>query len=237
MIGRLHFFFTLGCLIGFTAFAQAQPNLQAVRFTVFSAQPISGLTYAPRANAPAVKLVFYPTARSPRYDYRGLMPLRFVDAESGAVVAEATIPIGVNDALLLFSPVTATDVAAGKLRYQISVLDDGAARHGSGGLAIINFSGLALTGTVNKETVMLQPGLNPTLKVGASAKIALQTQFKGRAYQAYSATAALKPSERALLILFPPFYKGSLEVQSRLLLDSPPGSPATKKEVREPVKR
>ena len=156
----------------------------------------------------------------------------------GIVVAEATIPIGVNDALLLFSPAVATDSGAGKLRYQISVLDDGAARHGSGGLAIINFSGLALTGTVNKENVTLQPGLNPTLKVGAAAKIALQTQFKGRAYQAYGATTALKPAERALLILLPPFYKGSLEVQARLLLDSPPGAtPAVKKEAKEPVKR
>jgi hypothetical protein len=31
----------------------------------------------------------------------------------------------------------------------------------------------------------------------------------------------LGPRQRALLILFPPFYAGSLEVQSRLLIDEP----------------
>jgi hypothetical protein len=215
------------------SFVTAQPTLQAVRFTVFSAKPIEGLSFVPRANAPAVKLAFYPTARSPRYDYRGPMPLRFVDAESGAVVAEATIPVGISDALLLFSPAAAT---AGKLRYQIAVLDDGVARHGSGGLAIINLSGLALSGTVNKEAVTLQPGLNPTLKVGPAAKIVLQTQSKGRTYQAYAGAAALKATERALLILFPPFYQGSLEVQSRLLVDQPPGTAAAKK-AELPAKR
>ena len=213
-------FFSIWLLILASGTASAQPTTQAVRFTVFSAQPISGLAFAPRPNAAPAKLAFYPTARSPRYDYRGPMPLRFIDADTGTVVAEATIPIGLNDALLLFSPVEA---AAGKLRYQIAVLDDSATRHGPGGLAIINLSGLALSGTVNKETVTLAAGLNPTLAVGRSAKIALQTQFKSRTYQSYSATVALKPAERALLILFPPFYKGSLEVQSRLLLDQPPG--------------
>ena len=39
---------------------------------------------------------------------------------------------------------------------------------------------------------------------------------------------ALERNERALLILFPPFYKGSLEVQSRLLVDQPPGTAAPK---------
>ena len=237
-ITRLHFLSALCALLGFAPFASAQPNLQAVRFTVFSAKPIEGLGFVPRAGVAPAPLAFSPTARSPRYDYRGPMPLRFVDAESGVVVAEATIPIGLNDALLLFSPLAATDAGGGKLRYQVSVLDDGAARHGSGGLAIINLSGLSLSGTVNKEAVTLQPGLNSTLKVGTFAKIALQTQVRGRTFQAYAGSAALKPAERALLILFPPFYKGSPEVQARLLLDSPPGAtPAVKKEAKESVKR
>ena len=201
--------------------ADLPSQIQSVRFTVFSAKTIEDLAFAPRANAALQKLVFYPTARSPRYEYRGPMPLRFVESSSGKIVAEAVIPPGIHDALLLFSP---ADSSPGGLRYQISVLDDGAARHGPGGLAIINLSGLALSGTVNKETITLKPGLNPTLAVGRSAKIALSTTFKSRTYQSYANTAALGRNERVLLILFPPFYKGSLEVQSRLLVDQPPGS-------------
>lgn len=198
----------------------AQVPAPAIRFTVFASQPIKELAFVPRANATAQKVQFYPTARSPRYEYRGAMPLRFVDETTGAVVAEAAIPAGLRDPLLLFS---ASDAGAkGGLKYQIAVLDDGAARHGPGGLAIINLSGLALAGTVNGEKVTLQAGLNPTLPAGKSAKIALSTVFKGKTYQAYTGAATLGRNERALLILFPPFYKGALEVQSRLLIDQPP---------------
>jgi hypothetical protein len=197
-----------------------------VQFTVFSAKPIAGLGYAPRPNASPEKITFQPTSRSSRYEYRGAQPLRFVDTASGAVVAEAQIPAGMRDALLLFSPI---EKPVGTLRYQVAVLDDGAARHGAGGLAIINLSGLALSGTVNKESVTLKPGLNPTLNVGTSAKITLTTEFKNRRYQAYTGTASLGRTERALLILFPPFYQGGLEVQSRLLVDQPPGTAAAKK--------
>ena len=34
-------------------------------------------------------------------------------------------------------------------------------------------------------------------------------------------TVELRRGERALLVLLPPFYRGSAEVQSRLLIDSP----------------
>jgi hypothetical protein len=216
-------------LCSFTGeFVHAQPSAptkaaQSVRFTVFSARPIAGLAFAPRPNAPAEKVVFYPTARSPRYDFRGEMPLRFVDVATGAVVAEATIPSGIRDAFLLFSPIEGA-AAGGGLRYQIAVLDDGAERHASGGLAIVNLSGLALSGRVNDRPVTLRSGLNPTLRVGRTARIALTTPHRDRAYQSYAATLPLARGERALLILFPPFYRGSLEVQSRLLVDQPPGA-------------
>ena len=205
----------------------ATPAGPTVRFTVFSSKPITDLSYVPAAGAAPRKLQFAPTARSPRYDYRGAMPLRFVDAGSGVVVAEATIPPGVRDALLLFSAIDAGAKGTGGFRYQVSVLDDGAVRHGAGGLAMINFSGLALTGTVNSEEVTLKTGLNPTLNVGRAAKVSLRTKFKERVFQAYAGTLQLARNERALLILLPPFNPGSLEVQARLLVDQPPGTTPT----------
>jgi hypothetical protein len=100
----------------------------------------------------------------------------------------------------------------------------GAARHGVGGLAIINLSGLALSGSINKDKITLTPGLNPTVTIARSATITLSTPFKNRSYQSYASTVSLGRNERALLILFPPFHKGGLEVQSRLLLDQPPAA-------------
>jgi hypothetical protein len=215
-------------VLGILSIARAQNPavLQSVRFTVFSAQPIKDVAFAPRAKAAPVTLVFQPTARSARYEYRGAMPLRFVDATTGTPVAEATIPPGMQNALLLFSPLAAGKDAGGGLRYQISVLDDGAGRHGAGGLAIINLSGLALSGTINKQAITLKPGLNPTMSVGRAANVKFTTTFKQRTYQSYAGTIALGRNERALLILFPPFYAGSLEVQSRVLVDQPPAAAA-----------
>lgn len=205
------------------AFAQAPAPVRSVRFTVFSARPIADVSFVPSANGAAQKLVFYPTARSPRYEYRGMAPIRFTEAASGRVVAEASIPPDVRDALLLFVPIEPAPATG--LRYQISVLDDGAARHGPGGLAIINLSGLPLSGTVGPHAVILKAGLNPTLAVGNSAKIVLRTALKNRTYQSYADAVEMDRSQRALLILFPPYYRGSLEVQSRMLLDEPPVAP------------
>jgi hypothetical protein len=209
-------------MVAFAVAASAQtpkPPELSLRFSVFSAKPIEGLTYVPRANAAPAKLVFYPTARSPRGEYRGANPIRFLDA-SGAVVAEATVPPEIHDALLLVSAIE--PAPASGLKYRVAVLDDGAAQHTAGGLAVVNLSGLALSGTIDGKPATLKDGLNPTLSVGRTAKIALHTTLKGRTYQAYAENLTLKKNERALLILFPPFYKGSLEVQSRMLVDEPP---------------
>lgn len=194
---------------------------QAVRFTVFSARPLADVAFVPRRGVGAQQAVFYPTARSPRYDYRGTSPLRFLDPESGAVIAETVIPPEIRDALLLFSPLAESSAGGSDLRYRIAVLDDSAGRHRAGDLVIINFSGLALGGTVGTQAVTLRSGLNPALTIGRSAKITLRTSWQNRSYQSYAHTLALARTERALLILFPPFYKGSLEVQPRVLIDTP----------------
>ena len=220
-------------LFAFSCPANAQaPRLgeQAGRFTVFSARPITDISFAPRTAAPKQKLVFYPTARSPRYDYRSAMPLRFLDATTGAVVAEAVIPPEIREALLLFSAIEPTPTSG--LRYRVAVLDDSSPRQAPGSLAIINLSGLALTGTVGKETVALEAGLNTPIAVTSAAKVVLRSSAKGRSFQAYADEVKLKKNERALLILFPPFYKNSQEVQSRLLVDAPavvPIPPPSKK--------
>ena len=209
----------------FASVLSAQPALQPVRFTVFSAKPVANLAFAPRMGAPPQKVVFYPTARSPRYEFRTAMPIRFIDTETGSIVAEANIPPEIRQALLLFSAIapapaepTGSRPTSG-LRYQVAVLDDSTASHGAGGLAIINLSGLALSGTVGTQAFTLQAGLNAPIPVGRSAKIALRTTANKRSYQSYAETLQLTGKQRALLILFPPFYKGSLEVQSRLLVD------------------
>jgi hypothetical protein len=190
----------------------------AVSFTVFAPRTITDVAFEPRIGVPAQKLVFQPTARSVRYDYRGPAPLRFTDG-SGAVVAEAAIPPEIREPLLLFSPIEPAPVAG--VRYRIAILDDSVNRHGASGLVILNFSGLSLTGMIADQPVALLEGLNPVVSIGRGAAIELRTAFKGKSYRAYADRLRLGANERALLVLFPPFQKGGLEVQPRLLIDNP----------------
>jgi|GEM_PF-3687896 len=153
-------FFALLLAGGGSSFAGAAwaPGKPTVHFTVFSAQTVAGLVYTPRENAEPRPVIFYPTTRSPRYEYRGTMPLRFSDSISDTVVAEVTIPSSVTHALLLFEPLS--PVSSGGLRYRIHLLDDGAARQASGSVSIVNFSGLPVSGTIGRYEVVLKEGLN-----------------------------------------------------------------------------
>lgn len=195
---------------------------QPLHFTVFSSKALTGLAYTPKPGVPPVTMKFFPTARSPRYEYRGSMPLRFIDAAASGIVAEATVPPEIREALLLVSPIEPAPATG--VKYRVAVLDDSALKNSAGGLVVINLSGLALAGKIDGKDVELKDGLNAPQAVGRTAKIALHATLKGRTYQAYAENLTLKKSERALLILFPPFYKGSLEVQSRMLVDEPPAA-------------
>ena len=221
---RVAFAGAVALVFAWAATARAQTAAaptQTVRFSVFSAKPIEDLAWVARPGGVLQKLVFQPTARSARAEYRGPMPLRFVDAATAAVVAEATIPAGLREVLLLFTP-----AAPGQngLRYQVAVLEDSTSRQAPGTLAILNLSGLALDGVINTQKMALKAGLNPPVPVVWTAKITLSTTVKGRSYQSFAGSVTLGRSERALLVLFPPFYEGAKEVQSRMLVDLPPGS-------------
>lgn len=215
-------------LIGVATLAQpAVPLERQLDFTVFSAQPIDDLTYLPRPDATPVPLVFYPTARSLRYSYSGPATLRFYHARTGAIAVEIDVPPEIRTALLILSARGhATDAA---LHYEATVVNDDALSHAPGSLLILNFSGLTLSGSINRQPMTLLNGINAPIRVGRDAAINLRTPFKARTYQAYAETIALEESGRALLLLLPPYRQGSLEVQSRVLVDSPLDAPGAKR--------
>lgn len=197
--------------------AQTNPAaLPVVRFTVFAAEPIEGLGYLAQPGGVVVPLTFYPTARSPRQEHRGPRPLRLVETNTGATVAEVAIPAGWRDVLLL---VASTPGGTGLRRYQVTVLDDGPRQRAAGQLQILNFSGLELSGELNGRRISIEAGLNPALSTGRSARLTLRASFRGRSYLSWHDTITLGPAEHAVLILFPPYFSGSLEVQTRVLLD------------------
>ncbi|MDD3180440.1 MAG: hypothetical protein PHQ04_08830 [Opitutaceae bacterium] len=218
------------CLIGASCVLgqeNARPGLQ-IKFTVFSAKPIADLAYAlpvgPTVRTVAVQ--FHPTARSPRYDYSGPGPLCFFDLKTDELIAEVKIPSHIKEALLIFQP-QAPEAAAATPGCRVFVFDDAAICYGAGQLMVLNFSGLPLAGTLGRQHIDLNDGANGPYSIGRGAPILLRTTYRQKSYQAYAATIELGRNGRALLILMAPFYRGSLEVQSRLLIEKAP-APSTR---------
>jgi hypothetical protein len=201
------------------AVAEVRAGVKSLRFTVFSAEPIENLSYVPVTQASPVPLVFYPTARSPDYFYTGPGPLQFVDATTGSVAVEVEVPPNLRDALLIVSEVASRAPEA--RRFEVNVVDNSAVRYAPGQLLILNLSGLPLNGMVNRLPTTLVAGMNGPFRADGSATLNLRTAFRGRTYQAYADTLVVDHGNCALLLLLPPYRRGSLEVQSRILLDAP----------------
>lgn len=193
-----------------------------VRFTVFSGATLNGLGYVvhqPHGPDIITPVTFYPMSRSPIYDYRGESPLEFVNISTRQTVASVVLPREIRTPLLVF--ITKAGVN-GATAYDVIVVDDSLAAHGPHGVAILNLSGLVLTGTINKQNVQLTAGWNQPIEVRGSTKVQFRTEFKGRSYQSFADVIHVKEGERALLVFLPPFYKGALDVQCRVLLDVVP---------------
>jgi len=164
-------------------------------------------------------VIFYPTARSPGYNHHGPAPLKFFNVASGEVMAEVTLPSRVRALLLIFTP--NDNPGSGVLPYRVQMVTDDVSAHATGTLKILNLTGMKLTGAINGRQVELVSGFNEPIRVDGTAVIELRTPFRNRSYQAYAETIAVGRAGRGLLVLLPPYRRGSLEVQSRVLVDDP----------------
>ncbi len=187
-----------------------------LRFTVFSPRPLGEAAYVAAPGQAPTRLRFYPLARSPRYDYRGPAPLRFIAPRDRALLAEAEIPAGVAHALIVLLPEEKADGP-----WRTIVLDDGEMRFRAGQLVLVNLSGLELEGTLNERPLKPQPGPNSALPVPRTSQLVLRTVSRGASYQALATDLNLAEGERALLLLLPPLRSGTFAVQHRLLVDRP----------------
>ncbi len=187
-----------------------------LRFTVFSPRPPQDAAFVAAPGQSPTRLRFYPLARSPRYEYRGPAALRFIAPKDRAPLAEAEIPAGLTNALIVLLP---EEKAPG--RWRAIVLDDGDSRFRAGQWVLVNLSGLELEGTLNERPLKLGPGPNPAQPATRTSQLVLRARSRGTTYQALSAEWNLAEGERALLLLLPPLRAGTFAVQHRLLIDRP----------------
>ncbi len=187
-----------------------------LRFTVFSPRPPGAAAFVAAPGQPPTRLRFYPLARSPRYEYRGPATLRFIAPQDRAPLAEAELPAGVANALIVLLP---EEKPAG--RWRTIVLEDGETRFRAGQWVLVNLSGLELEGTLNGRPLKPGPGPNRAEAVPRAGQLVLRTRSREATYQALSTEWNLAEGERALLLLLPPLRAGTFAVQHRLLVDRP----------------
>jgi len=185
-------------------------------FTVFSPEPLTGLSYRPRPDQAPVPLVFYPTARSPDFAYVGPSRLQFFVGQDGKSAGEVVLPKSVRRVLLIVTP---RPGPRGARRFHVSWISDGPTSHPAGTLRLINDSGLRLTGLLGHRPTSIEHGADRLIPAASGTEINLRVQVKARSYQACSIAVHVLPAERALLLLLPPYQRGAVEVQWRLLTD------------------
>jgi len=192
---------------------------EPLSLAVWSPSRVEGVALRLPGDQAPVPLVFHPSARSPRYDYREAGPVCFVEQATGAVVAEAVVPVGWRRVLLIFAPLPAGADRA--RRYRVYVLDDSAGGQPPGTLVVLNQSGEPQRGLVAGQVYDFTLGLSVPLTVPPQVTVTLQVRSRGRWWQSYAGGVALTAGQRALLVLLPPYYAGSREVQARWLTDGP----------------
>lgn len=201
------------------------PAAAEVDFTVFSPEPIEGLAYRATADAVLTCLVFQPTARSRRYHYAG--PRHFTlyaspppDARQNVAETEnagVDLPAGAGEVLLLIRRAGSSSGRAGSWRVQAfdeSLFPDAT-------VSVLNFSGLELRGSIGDRAAVLPDGAQAAAPAGRVTEVDLRTPLNGRLYRSCTIAVTLSGGRRGLLLLFPPFHPGSIEVQTRLLSDAP----------------
>jgi len=198
-----------------------------LRFTAHAVSSLPELVlFEPKTNDMARAITFYTSARSPVYDYVGTNPVVFFNEAlpvnpgepmQRKMIAQAMVPESVTQPLFIFFKNPAAENDAKAVPFLVYVFDDSAANLPPGQISLINVSGLEFAGRFNDQVLPIKAGLTPHIILGRSAHIELRTQVAKRYYQSYASTQTLTARERALMLLLPPFNKGSVEVQVRIL--------------------
>ncbi len=195
------------------------PILQ-VEFSVFCLQRLDGLKFL-NAEGQTETLHFFSSSRSPKYIYRGTSPIRIFRERPGSgalesiAVAEARIPPSAQKLLLVF---LAAPGATG-LQYTVYPFDDSLTNLPAGHISIFNLSDFTLHGSIGDRPVLLKAGPSISYPLrGDFIDLRFGTYFGDRFRQTYFSPIILTNNQRAILFFYPPYLKGSPEVQPRLLI-------------------
>ncbi len=213
-----------------------RPLPKAVHFTVFSRHRLTGLCYQPSPRARPVGLRFFTQARSERFAYTGPAEVAFYHEADWAEyevrqaanpaealpipVAVARLPVGLQEALLLFVPLPAAQ--GDGIRFGVLAVDDDPARFPPGQLGVINVAGRAYAAQVGRKVLAAPPGRGENLAVAGPVDFRLACHEQGRWVAAGHHAFTVGPNSRVCVVLFPATSATGVAPVIRTLVDTPP---------------
>ena len=226
-------FLTLTSVIFFgtsvlSAQAEEAPIIN-VDFTVYSMQRLKALHFLHGDRAESSPLTFYSSARSEKYQYEGVNPIIFFketpaptpenpDAVTRNKVAEVNIPTPGGEYLFIFF----SDYRGDQEAYKIYPLNDSTQALPYGAIRLFNATSFTLEGVLGKERIKLEPGPSKFYRVGNGlVSLGLGFRHGDKFHQSFNSPLELNNDARGLMMIFPPFVKGSAVVQTRFLKETP----------------
>lgn len=211
-----------------------------IQFKVYADTRVQGLHYASQTNQETTSLsattnthsypVTFNSGLSESYAYEGAQTIfffyeepvpvsdEFPDGIQRHLSASAEIPEGWTDVLLLFFP--AESISKNMNRYHIYPLDNSESALPLGHLMFFNASGKEMQGVVGSRKIKLNHGPSTAFHLKQKTKIGLAAQTPKGYVQSYMDEIRVDDNQRARLILLPPFFAKSVEVQHRLLYEN-----------------
>jgi hypothetical protein len=217
--------FVIGC-VPLSLPAADEPS-RTVRVSVFSVDAVEpgalAIVTGPSDRERLLPLTMFPGAKSATYEYVGNGVMQIVETATRRPVSVVEFPEDMTDAFLILQSV------AGAQRLKAIVLDDSVTKHRLGQLVVLNLTGHELSGTLGRRQVRLPTGYSGPFDVGPSVKISMTRMLNSRSYHVYGDTIKVPRDSRAILLLLPAVYRGSVEARVALLVDSPVRPPSEKK--------
>ncbi|MFP4156610.1 MAG: hypothetical protein ACLFU4_03245 [Opitutales bacterium] len=205
-----------------------EPVIRA-KFTVYSLERFEGLKYLQGDRSTAASVNFFSSSRSPVYEYEGPNPIVFFKEFAGPkaseagdlrrrVVGQISIPEPGGEYLFIFFP----DSQGGDDRYAIYPLPDSPRELPYGTIRFFNATSFTLHGIVGGDRVRFPPGPSEPFRVrGGQLSVGFGFTHEGKFHQSFNSPLNLESGARGLLMIFPPFVKGSAILQTRFLQDHP----------------
>ncbi|MEM8867237.1 MAG: hypothetical protein AAGC73_03120 [Verrucomicrobiota bacterium] len=222
-------------LIVYLLFLASQLEAQTIReieFTVYGQYPVRGVEYNPVSEeavsegikaAEPITIKTHSQSRMGPHKFTGVNEMIFRESDSEQIVGKVRFSEASNQWLFIFvkNPKHKED-PDGYYKYLIYAFDDSEANLPNDGLVFINISGKELDGLLENKRVTLSAGESGSFRVQESLPVNLWTrEFDGeKLLPALVKTYQFQKNHRYLIIFFPPVLRGSVDLDTRFLVES-----------------